>query len=259
MRNLIERVETDTGHYYRNVKTGAQIPGVTTVAGVMPKDKLQSWKLRKAVSLALKGESAWKKMPEGTDPVAWLIDAGTREANVAAEAGTNVHDFAEKHMLGLDPDISELTKKEQFHANCYLQFVRDHQPKPVLVEKVLTYIDPKTETPLYCGTMDLIAELSDEAVWLVDYKASSSQPRASHSLQSAAYTHATHWLEEDGTLHPMPKIDKAAVVLLNGGDPDRCYRMYRLDNGPVVFSVFKSLLRIYNFTKVEERVILGEV
>lgn len=259
MRSPVKRVETETGHYYQNIKTGQRVPGVTTVAGVLPKAKLDNWKLKKAVALALKGETAWKDLPTGADLVSWLIEAGTREANQAADAGTNVHEFAEKYMLGEEPNKDELTKQEQFHANCFLQFVRDHNPKPVLVEKVLVYIDPKTQMPLYCGTMDLIAELSDEFTWLIDYKASSSQPRSSHALQSAAYTHATHWIDENNELHPMPKVDKAAVVLLNGGKADRCYRMYRLDNGPVVFSVFKSLLRIYNFSQIEDRTILGEL
>ena len=257
MRSPIERIETETGHWYRNVKTGLPVPGVTTVAGVLPKDKLQNWKLRKAVSLALKG--SWPEMPADVDPVNWLIEAGTREANAAATVGTGAHDFAEKYMLGENPDVTSYGTKEQFHVNCFLQFVRDYEPKPILVEKVLVHIDPKTGIPLYCGTMDLIAGLNDDFTWLIDYKASSSSPRASHALQAAAYTHATHWIDDDGEIYPMPEVDKAAVVLLNGGKADKCYRMYRLDNGPVVFSVFKSLLKVYNFTKVEDRVVLGEV
>lgn len=163
-------------------------------------------------------------------------------------------------MLGNNPDIEALSKAEHHHAECFLQFVRDFEPQPILVEKVVAYIDPKTNMPLYCGTIDLVAKLNDGVVWLIDYKASSSQARPSHALQAAAYTHATHWVDvETGKLHPMPECERAAVVLLNGGSGDRGYRAFELDVSPVVFSVFKNLLRIHNFSKIEERVIIGEL
>lgn len=259
MKDLVKRIETDTGHYYIDPRTGKQIPGVTSVLKVLPKDQLDTWKLKKAVALALKGEKAWKDMPDDVDAVSWLIEAGEREALVAAKKGTNAHEFAEKYMLGLDPDIELLSKPEQYHARCFLQFVRDYEPSPVLVEKVVTHIDPKLNVPIYCGTIDLVALLTDRFTWMLDYKASASQPRPSHALQASAYFHSTHWIGEDGTLHPMPPMDKAAVILLNGGTVDRGYRWHRLDVSPVVFSVFKSLLRIYNFSKIEDRVLLGEL
>lgn len=260
MNDLVERVETSTGgHWYRCPKTNTRIAGVTTVLNTLPKEALDNWKLRKAVTLALKGEKAWKECPDSIDPVSWLIEAGDREANAKARIGTGAHDFAEKYLLGKNPDINELPAKEKYHAECFLNFVRDQQPKPVLVEKVVTYIDPKTEIPLFCGTMDMIADLPDGYTWMIDWKSSSSQPRPSHALQAAAYAHSTHWLDEDGVLHPMPKTDRSAVVLLNGGTPERGYRWYRLDDSDVVFSVFKSLLRIHNFSKIENRLILGEL
>lgn len=265
----VSRVETATGHYYSRLD-GQQVAGVTTILKALPKGKLESWRLRKAVSLALKGEEAWE-IPTGADTVSWLIDAGEREALEAAAIGTGAHNFAEAYMLGFNPTVDTLTKAEKKHAECFLHFVRDYQPTPVLVEKVVTYIDPKTNQPLYCGTIDLVAELTaaegldvpddweNGLTWLIDYKASSSTPRASHALQAAAYRYATHWIDEDGTLHPMVPVDRSAVILLNGGKSDKCYRGYELDTSPVVFSVFKSLLRIHNFSKIEDRVIIGEL
>ena len=256
--HVIERVETDTGHYYRCPQTGTPINGVTTILKSLPKNALENWKLRKAVDLALKGEKAWKDIPDGCNPVSWLIEAGEREALAAAKIGTGAHNFAEKFILGLEPCLTELNKKERYHVECFLQFVEDFKPDPVLVEKVVTHID-KEGRPLYCGTIDLVAKLSDGYTWLIDYKASSSQARSSHALQAAAYSHATHWLDpETGVLHPMPEIDRAAVVLLNGGS-GQCYRAYELDSSSVVFSVFKNLLRIHNFCKIEDRVIVGEL
>lgn len=258
MDQLIERVETSTGHYYRSPQTKLQIPGVTSILKVLPKEALDIWKLRKAVSLALKEERSWK-LPEGADPVTWLIEAGDREAFAKAKIGTGAHNFAEKYLLGENPSLDDLPKAERFHAECFLNFVRDKEPRPILVERVVTHIDSKTGTPLYCGTIDLVADLQDDLTWLIDYKASSSSPRPSHALQAAAYAHATHWLDENNELQPMPKADRAAVLLLNGGGPGKGYRWYRLDISPVVFSVFKNLLRIYNFSKIEERIVLGEL
>jgi len=270
---IIRRVETSGGHYYVN-KNDLPVPGVTTVLNCLPKEAINSWKLRKAVALALEGEGKWDWDGRG-NIVDYLIAAGDREANKAAVIGTNAHDFAEHHMLGENPDLEALGKKERRHVECYLNFVRDYQPDPVLVEKVVTYIDPKTELPLYAGTMDLIAKLTwndasdpsrlpnnwvDGLTFCLDYKASSSKPRPSHALQSAAYRYATHWLDADtGELHEMVPVDKTAVILLNGGGAGRCFRMYELDSSPVVFSVFKSLMRIHNFSKMEECVILGEL
>lgn len=256
---LVRRIETATGHYYIG-PDDRKIPGVTTVLKALPKVQLDNWKLRKAVSLALKGDVAWKEMPLGVDTVTWLIEAGEREAKAAAKIGTGAHNFAEQYLLGSNPDIEELSKAEKHHVECFLQFVRDCKPKPILIEKIITYIDSKTGLPLYCGTIDLMAELLDGLTWLIDYKASSSQPRPSHALQAAAYRYATHWVDiYTGDLHPMVQCDRTAVVLLNGGSHDKCYRMYELDSSPVVFSVFKSLLRIYNFDKISDRVIIGQM
>lgn len=268
---LVRRVETATGHYYVNDRD-QPIPGVTTVLKALPKVALDKWTLKKAVSLALEGEDKWGWDGNG-NVVDWLIDAGQREAFKAADIGTNAHNFAEAHMLGLEPDFAALGKKEQKHANCYLNFVRDYQPEPVLVEKVLTYIDPKSNQPLYCGTMDLIAKLTatedtlsrvpndwvDGETWMCDYKASSSAPRPSHALQTAAYRYSTHWIDEDGQLQEMVPVDHGAVILLNGGKGESCYRMFKLDTSKIVFHVFKSLLTISNFQKMEERVILREM
>lgn len=270
---LVRRIETATGHYYADDKDNP-IPGVTTVLKALPKEALNKWNLRKAVDLALAGESKWGSW-DGTGTLTdYLIAAGEREAFKAADIGTNAHNFAEAHMLGQNPDISALGKKEQKHAECYLNFVEDYQPEPVLVEKVLTYIDPKSNRPLYCGTMDLIAKLYwndtrdssrlsndwvDGETWMCDYKASSSAPRPSHALQTAAYRYATHWIDDDGVLQEMVPVDHGAVILLNGGKGESCYRMYKLDTSKVVFHVFKSLLTISNFTKIEDRVIIGEM
>lgn len=266
----VRRIETATGHYYVNDKDQA-IPGVTTILKALPKEALDKWKIKKAVALALdpQAHEAWDGSGTLVD---WLIGAGNREAFKAADIGTSAHDFAEKHMLGEEPDYDALSKKVKKHADCYLNFVADYQPQPVLVEKVLTYIDPKSNQPLYCGTMDLIADLYaapglnrmsndwvDGETWLCDYKASSSQPRPSHALQAAAYRYATHYIGEDGQLVEMPKVDHGAVILLNGGTGNSCYRMYKLDTSKVVFHVFKCLLTISNFVKIEDRVILGDM
>lgn len=297
---LVRRIETKTGHYYVDDRDNP-IPGVTTVLKALPKEALTRWQMKKAVELALEGESKWDGYnPDQEKLIDYLIGAGDREAFTAADIGTNAHEFAELHMLGQEPDLEALGKKEQKHAKCYLNFVRDYQPEPVLVEKVLTYIDPKTNQPLFCGTMDLVAKLTwndskvcskceckytgeveaalcahtyvpvcdpsrlpndwvDGDTWLCDYKASSSQPRPSHALQSAAYRYATHYIDEEGVLQEMVPVDHAAVILLNGGKGSSCYRMYKLDTSKVVFYVFKSLLTISNFSKIENRVILGEM
>ncbi len=266
---LVRRIETNSGHYYCDDKD-IPIPGVTTILKALPKGALEKWTLRKAVSLALEGEDKWDWDGNGT-LVDYLIGAGEREATTAATKGTNAHNFAEAHMLGKNPDITSLTKGEQKHAEAYLDFVRDYQPKPILVEKVLTYIDPKSNRPLYCGTMDLIADLTasdlsrvpndwvDGETWMCDYKASASAPRSSHALQTAAYRYSTHWIDEDGSLQEMVNVDHGAVILLNGGKNGRGYRMYKLDTSKVVFHVFKSLLTISNFQRIEDRCILREM
>lgn len=257
---IVRRIETLAGgHCYVDAQDHP-VAGVTTILNALPKVGLTTWKLKMAVELALKGETAWKGMPEGIAPIKWLVDAGEREANKAAKIGTGAHNFAEQYLLGNNPKLEELGKKEKFHSECFLHFVRDFEPKPILLEKVVTYIDPKLGIPLYCGTLDLVAELNDGVTWLIDWKSSSGQARPSHALQAAAYRHATHWIDiETGELHPMVKCDRAAVILLNGGSNDRCYRAYELDTSEVVFSVFKSLLRIYNFDRIADRVIIGEL
>lgn len=269
-KSILRKVESATGHFYLD-RNDNRVPGVTTIIKCLPKDALTKWQLRKAVELALAGEGKWDWDGQGSI-VDYLTAAGDREANKAATKGTKAHDFSEKYMIGLNPDKESYTKAEQKHIDCFLHFVRDYQPDPVLVEKVVTYIDPKTELPLFAGTMDIVAKLYwndnsnpkylpndfvDGETYLLDYKSSSGQVRPSHALQASAYRHATHYLDEDGQLRKMVPVDHGAVILLNGGAGDRCFRMHKVDTSPVVFSVFKSLLRIHNFTKIEQRVVLG--
>jgi len=274
VKPLVRRIETDSGHYYIDDKDNP-ITGVTTALKVLPKAQLDKWTLRKAVSLALEGGDAWKGYnPDEGNLTDWLILAGEREANKAAHIGTNAHNFAEEHMLGRNPDINALGKKEQKHASCYLDFVEDYQPEPVLVERVVTYIDPKTNQPLFCGTIDLVAKLTwndarnssrlpnswvDGETWMCDYKSSASAPRPSHALQTAAYRYATHYIDDDGQLQEMVPVDHGAVILLNGGKGESCYRMYELQCDKIVFHVFRCLLTISNFQKLESRTILGSM
>lgn len=254
---LVNRIETGGGHYYAD-DNGERILGVTSVCSKMPKPQLDDWKVASAVRLALQTDKHPKRKPlEGEALVKWCSDAGSRVAQKAANLGNGAHDYAESFLLGRAPDYETISASVRPMVDCFLRYVADWQPKPLLVERVLVHLDPKTGRPLYAGTCDLIADLVDGSRQVVDWKGATKAPRTSHALQMAAYAHATHWLDEtDGSLQPMPEgITAAQVVLLNGGE--FCYRAYDLDISPVTFSVFKSLLRIAKFEKMQDLVILN--
>lgn len=263
---LVRRVEVDGGHYYLDDQNN-RIPGVTTILKNLPKGALEEWRVRQAVELALDPTKHPKKrVLEGRELVDWCAGAGDRVARQAANLGNVAHAVAESELLGKPFDLSEEKNPKILKmVECFRQFVRDWEPVPVLVDGVpfvellVTYINPKTGRPEYCGTSDFCCTVLDGTVVLGDWKGQSKAPRSSHALQAAAYAHATHVVidPEKGTLAPMPKVDRAAVVLLNGGDEDTCYRAFELDISKPVFSIFQSLLRIHRFCEIQDMTIMG--
>lgn len=255
---LVRRVETNSGHIYLDDKDD-RVPGVTTVLQNLPKPALIDWKVKSAVRLALNTDKHPKRKPlEGEQLVAWCAESGDRTARKAADLGTAAHDWAEAHMNGEDVDAEELSAAVRPMVDCYLRFVEDWKPSPVLVERLFVYVSPKTGRPMYCGTGDLVADLKDGNRWMLDWKGQTKSPRTTHALQLAAYANSTHWVDEEGELHPMVQCDKGAVILLNGS-PDTCYRMYEADISKDTFNVFMYLLRIHRFMQHEDEVLLGLV
>jgi hypothetical protein len=72
----------------------------------------------------------------------------------------------------------------------------------------------------YCGTLDLVAGLAtddgDVQTWLLDIKTGNGV-YGETALQLAGYRYADAWVDDDGTEHVMPIIDRAGVVHLRDG------------------------------------------
>jgi len=142
--------------------------------------------------------------------------------------GTYVHKAVELyHTTGLN--LNSLDSEVAPFFNGYMEFLKDSDFKPVIVEK-LSY----SPLYMYCGTPDLIGYLNGELV-LIDIKSGNIPKWA--AIQTAAYKELF-----GNTIEGKPITKRMALQLkANGRYNLKIYRS-RLD-----LDVFLAALTVYNF------------
>jgi len=191
----------------------------------------------------------------------WLKDVGHNADIIvqrAGKEGTQVHEAAERLVLGEEIDWIDDYGKAKYNQIVWEMIVRFHdfwttvKPKLIYTEE-FTYSD----TYKYAGTADLVVELDNE-IWLLDIKTSNNLSRSYH-LQLASYAKAIEetkgikiqrtgiiWLKANtrkpskkpGTyqgkgwqLKPVDDIDKNFKLF------ELVHELYKLDN-PVVEPIY---------------------
>jgi len=196
-------------------KDGVQVPGVTTVLGILNKPALVPW----ANKLGLAG-----------------IDS-SKYKDKMADIGTLAHLFIMNHLKGEETDTGEFSKNDIALAeNCflsYLEWEKPHAIKPVLIEKPLV-----SDRYNYGGTPDCVAYLGD-SLELLDYKTGKAL-YAESFYQLAAYWQLA---EEQGY-----KIDRARILRI-GRDANEGFEERVTKNLNGEFTIFWHCLAIYNLRK----------
>jgi hypothetical protein len=181
-------------------------PSVTTILRAFPKHALTNWAARTVAEWAWDHRDAWLGL-DRAPAVDLLKREPLRQVRTAGNRGVDVHAALAELVAGGEPEAAGYDA----HLEGLRAFVADWQPEPVAVEaEVLRY----RTAPVYAGSVDLVARLSDQRLWLIDLKTSKGV-YPDHALQLGAYACADVLVAGD-TAAPMPRVQRAGLLHVTG-------------------------------------------
>lgn len=210
---------------------GQWVPGVTTILGdAIPKPALPKWSAKSVAEyVARNRETVERLWSIGENAVtAALKEVPWAERDAAGRRGTEVHDLAERYVMGHEVDVPE---EIVGHVESCAAFIEDWDIKPVLVEAVVGSREHQ-----YAGKLDLVAESSRAPLAIFDWKTARSGIYSETAYQCAAYAFA-EFHGENGDENPLPTIEASFGVHLRADG----YDVYPLRFGADVFAEFALL------------------
>lgn len=239
----IRRINTGRGHRY--TIDGQPAPGVTTLLGAgFPKPALVHWAANTVAEYVADATPEHLEALRGLGRDAMydqLRKAPNRTRDRAAARGTDVHRYAEQLVRG---DAIDVPDDIAGYVDAAVAFMNDWRINPVLTEALVA-----SRRHMYCGTVDLVADLPDGRRAIMDYKTGKQLRRNEKgvypeaALQLAAYRHADTYVGDDGTELPMTEVGitcSYGVRLV----PDGTYRVCPLQTDDTVFSYFLNIARV---------------
>ena len=238
------RINRGRGHSY--LLDGEQADGVTTILGDgVPKRALINWAARVTAGYAV---DHWDELAQvgPSERLRSLENARFADRDEAANRGTQVHELASRLSTGEQVEVPEPLVG---HVDSYLEFVRDWEPKELLVEAVVG-----SRKHRYMGTLDVIAALADGRTWVLDFKTNRSGVFPETALQLAAYANAEFYLGPDGSEIELPSVDAAGSVWVRADG----YALHPVDISPETFRVFLYAQQVAHFVKADRGNYVGE-
>lgn len=182
------------------------ITSVTTILKVVDKSgPLVGWAKRITAEAAVRHHTelaGWVESFGDAGAVGMLTKASNVIRDKAANAGSDIHQFAEAIVRGEDVTVPD--DLAPFVA-AYRQWLADFQPEFLAAEEMVYSHHG------YAGTFDAIARIAGET-WMLDYKTSKGV-YAETALQLAAYA-AADFIGRPGDpkRYEIPKVDQYGVV-----------------------------------------------
>jgi hypothetical protein len=207
---------THNGHRYK--LDGLPVTGVTTILnGGIPKPALIYWS-GKTVAEYVEANPAEIESLRNRDDVDMVRELAAIPAKVRDEAGitgTAVHDFAE--ILATTGTVEDVPEELAGYVEGYADFLDRFQITPLLMERPCA-----SRKDWYAGKFDMIGTsplLNDGQPIMIDLK-TSKYVYGETGLQTAAYSLAEFYVDEDGTEHPLPEIVATYVAHVTPMDRD---------------------------------------
>lgn len=236
-----------SSRYYVHPDTGAKIPGVTSILGMLPKPFLQFWTgkvvaeyaidhLGDMVNIVLRGDR------QGA--IDYLKGAPRRTTAAAAELGTLAHAAFEELANGKDPKVSPDVLP---FAELFAQMLKDTGLRIGRQEQTVY-----SEQYDYAGSFDGWGYINDRAVF-IDNKTTRSGVHAEVALQLAAYRYSDVILGPDGTTEPTPKAEGGIVIHVR---PEGI-KIVEVDCDEEVFEFFKHLRHTFRWVDGKEREVIA--
>lgn len=246
------------GHGYKD-EQGNKIPGVTTLVGDgYPKKALVNWAGEVAADYAIDHWDELGKLPV-SERRKRLVKARYETTSKAAARGTQVHDIAERLMVGEEVAIPE---GMEGYVKAAVSFIDEFD-----VQQVAGEFTVYSETWKWAGTCDLIADLLDpedtepdpalrrRIRWLLDYK---TKERESGVFGDAALQLAPYRMAErcviDGVDQPMIPVDRCGIVQIYA---DGTYRLVPVEAGADEYRIFQYVQQVALWSG-DNRHVVGE-
>lgn len=262
---------TNRGRTYKWV-TGETFDSVTTIlSGGIPKPALKAWGERLVAETAVKRLEQWQGMT-AQEAVDWLKRAPFRETDRAAIQGSDVHDWCEKHVLGVGLSVDDLKEDDpkRPYLEGFLSFLAEWKPRYEMTEA--TVYNRKIGV---AGTLDFLAWLSldhltalhmpgnwldetfeprptGEVLMLGDIKTGKGV-YGEVALQLAAYRLAEFIGMPDGTEVPVPKVAGCVVLHLTPTG----YELVPVIAGETEFRYFRYAQMVREFDQIHGKNVLG--
>jgi hypothetical protein len=259
----ITTVQRSGSRFYVDSATQDQVPGVTSVVGMLPKPFLAPWNAKLAAELAVDSLDYIKQMAERDreGAIAYIKGAAYRYTKSRANLGSKAHDLFERMIRGqggfterdrfgnfnvrVHPDL------EPYRAN-FAEFLEVVQPELIRAEDVAW-----SDTHKYAGSFDALLRVKDEDGQLVTVIADWKTGKGTYAdvaLQMAAYGFADRLIDPEGNSVPMPPIDAAAVLHITADQWS--FKPVRFD--AEVFDHFLTLRKTFEWDRAVSKTAIGK-
>lgn len=206
---------TENGRTYTWPKTGEVFDSVTTIIkyGTPTGYGLQRWLKKVNVEWAVANRDLWLPVAEkGHDGAAvdMIVGEADRVRDTAAVRGTDIHEWAEKIVLGTA--VGEAPLLIRPYVEQFARFLREWQPVYEATEATVY-----NRQYHYAGTLDWIARIAGHGLVLGDYKTKPDGKTiyGEVALQLAAYRYAEFIGLPDGSEAPVPEVDAVLALVIH--------------------------------------------
>jgi hypothetical protein len=174
--------------YYRLEEDGkkTRLCGVTTFLNIIDKPALIPWAVKTTVEYIRKNLDQLQNDP--SELLKSAREEANRQRDLAAEIGSAIHDWIEKHIKGENPEMPD-DDKVLTGVNAFLEWVEQNNVEFLEAEKIIYSMKYG-----YTGKLDITAKINGK-LYLLDIK-TGNNIYAETKMQTAAYLLAE--MEETG-------------------------------------------------------------
>ena len=220
------------GRHYRDPRTDALVPSVTTVLGALSKPALPGWAARTVAEQAAAMKASLPNL-EDAEIVDLLKGAPWRSSGRAAARGTSVHEVIEQKLGGLDINADDTGVAAPW-VKSVERFLEEHEVVPWHTEVTL-FGDG------YAGTCDFVGTIDGVACY-ADWKTGKDlYPEVALQLSALANAHT-------------PVLDDGVLFVPNGADVPRkmlavlfTEKGYKVKEVVDCYDRFRALLAVWEW------------
>jgi hypothetical protein len=230
---------------------------VTTMLNAIGKPWLTGWAAKMVATYAVQNRTKLDALLEpdslGTideqAAIDWLKGSPYRDAQRAADLGTDIHKAIEAYVLGKPFPKWDLLVAP--HMQGFERFLAKYEPN---FEFGAAEEEVYNRTQRYAGSLDAIGTIQGRKL-LFDWKSGKAvYPEV--ALQLAAYRYAEFIGAPDGSEIPMPEVDGAVCLHVpRSGDAF----LHDVDTSEDVFRMFQFVREVYRWQQqMSKQVLMGE-